>query len=266
MPVSALALSLLLAGAAPQALGNDGLTTAIREARETPDNHGQALSGRRFKLVLPVVYGDRQNLKTYKSPARWRYDRKKQELEVTVGLGQISAQNYDQFDAQGLAQLPDLQTTYFHVEERKIQTTFEKRVTPEGGGMNTVGVASEAGMRSLGVSYGLATPYPEAGAAGLPAGFKPLMISRVNMDPIGAKQAVDGMVVVVEGEIVTLANGGPLICGQFKGALQAENITGDKLNFLSDNQCFVTANIDRVSVYGGKTSGGNTPLIKRWGE
>jgi len=266
MSVSALALSLLLAGAAPQTLSNGDLTNAIREARETPDSHGQALAGRRFKLVLPVVYGDRQNLKTYKSPARWRYNRKKQELEVTVGLGQISAQNYDQFDEQGLSELPDLQTTYFHVEERKVQASFVKRVVPDEDRMNAVGTSSEAGMRSLGVSYGLATPYPQTDAAGLPSGFKPLMISRVHMDPIGVKQAVDGMVVVVEGEIVPLANGGPLICGQFKGLLLAENITGDKLNFLSDNQCFVTSKIDRVSVYGGKTSGGKTPLIKRWGK
>ncbi|KQZ03264.1 hypothetical protein ASD21_20905 [Caulobacter sp. Root1455] len=266
MIVSILAVSLLLAGAAPQVLDNAGLTTAIQEARETPDDHGQALAGRRFKIILPVVYGDRQNLKTYKSPARWRYDRKKRELEVTVGLGQISSQNYDQFDEQGLSVLPDLQTTYFHVEERKVQTNFEKRVVPGGAGMGAVGVASEAGIRSLGVSYGLATPYPQTDAAGLPSGFKPLMISRVNMDPIGVRQAVDGMVVVVEGEVVPLANGGPLICGKFRGLLSAENVTGDKLNFLSDNQCFVTSNIDRVSVYAGRTSGGKSELLKRWGK
>lgn len=263
MTLSALALSFLLAGAAPAAqvatLDGDGLTAAIRVATEAPANRGESLAGRRFRIALPVVYGDKQNLKTYKSPARWRYDQKKRELEITVGLGEISSLNYDQFDAQGLSKLPALQTTYFHVEERKVPSTFQKK------GDSFRDVVVESGDRSLGISYGLATPYPEAGEVGLPSGFKPLMISRVNMDPVGVRQAVDGMIMVVEGEITSLADDGPLICGSFRGMLQAENITGDKLNFLSDKQCFVTANIDRVSIYAGKNSGAKNSLLKRWG-
>ncbi|WP_156400402.1 hypothetical protein [Caulobacter sp. Root655] len=258
MSLSALAMSLLLAGATPQTLDNDGLTTAISAAGTTPDNHGEALAGRRFRITLPVIYGDAQNLRTYKSPARWRYDRRKQELEISVGLGQISAQNYDQFDEQGLSKVPDLQTTYFHVEERKVPSTFTSR------GAIPTDILVEAGSRSAGVSYGLATPYPRSGEVGLPSGFKPLMISRIHMDPVGVKQAVSGMIMVIEGDITTLTDGGPLICGRFRGMLLAKNITGDNKNLLSDKQCFVTANIDRVSIYAGQTSGWKNPLLKRW--
>ena len=76
MTLSALTLSFLLAGAAPAAqiapLDGDGLTAAIRVATEAPASRGESLAGRRFRIALPVVYGDKQNLKTYKSPARWR--------------------------------------------------------------------------------------------------------------------------------------------------------------------------------------------------
>jgi hypothetical protein len=256
--ISVLAFSLLLAGATPQALDNEGLATAIDVVRTTPESHGEALAGRRFRITLPVIYGDAQNLRTYKSPARWRYDRRKRELEISVGLGQISAQNYDQFDEQGLSKVPDLQTTYFHVEERKVPSTFTSRGAMPGD------ILIEAGSRSAGVSYGLATPYPRAGEVGLPSGFKPLMISRINMDPTRVKQAVNGMIMVIEGDITTLADGGPLICGEFRGLLLAKNITGDNKNFLSDKQCFVTANIDRVSIYAGQNSGWKNPLLKRW--
>jgi hypothetical protein len=256
--LSVLAFSLLLAGGAPEMLDGDGLTAAIRTAREAPANHGEALVGRHFRITVPVVYGDRQNLKTYKSPARWRYNRGKAELEITVGLGEISAQNYDQFDQQGLAKLPALQTTYFHVEERKVQTAFEQRAVAHRE------FVSETGIRSLGISYGLATPYPESGQVGLPSGFKPLMISRIKVDPASVSRVVDGMTMVIEGEITPLANGGPLICGGFHGMLQAENITGDKLKFLTDQQCFLTARIDTVSILAGKNSGAKNPLLKRW--
>lgn len=264
MIVSALVVSFLLAGAAPAALDQsdtldaDGLTTAIRQATATSSDHGGSLAGRRFRVSVPVVYGDRQNLKTYKSPARWRYNRGKNELEITVGLGEISPRNYDQFDEQGLARLPALQTTYFHVEERKVQTAFEARVVAHRS------FVSETGIRSLGVSYGLATPYSENGATGLPKDFKPLMISRITVSPDAVERVVEGMTMVVEGEVTPMANGGPLICGEFSGALQAENITGDKLNFLSDKQCFLTARIDQVSIYAGKRSGAKNPLMKRW--
>jgi hypothetical protein len=259
MILSALAMSLLLAGSTPEVLDANGMKAAIQTARESTDLTGQALNGRRFKIVMPVRQGDRQNLRTYKSPARWRYDRGNRELEITIGLGEISPQNYDKFDAQGLAKLPALQTTYFAVEERKVQTAFVSRAVTHRE------LVSEAGIRSLGVSYGLATPYPADGEAGLPSGFKPLMISRMKMDPANVNKAVEGMTMVVEGQVTSLADDGPLICGGFRGMLLAANITGDKLKFLTDKQCFVTARIDRVSLYGGKATAGSA-LLKRWGQ
>ena len=256
---SALVFSLFLASGSTETLDTDGLKAAIQNARAPSADHGAALNGRRFKVTVPVRYGDRQNLKTYKSPARWRYDYKNNELEITIGLGEISAANYDQFDAQGLGKLPALQTTYFDVEERKVATSFESKEANQD-------VAAEVGIRSLGASYGIATPYPHAGAVGFPAGFEPLMIARVKVEGANVNRTVDGMTMVVEGEVTSLADGGTVLCGQFNGNLLALNITGDKRKYLQDKQCFVTAKIDRVSIYAGKNSLFKNPLLRRWGE
>ena len=257
--LSALAFSLFLANGSLETLDTDGLKAAIQNARVASADRGAALNGRRFRITVPVRYGDRQNLKTYKSPARWRYDFKKGELEITIGLGEISAQNYDQFDAQGLNKLPALQTTYFDVEERKVATSFETKEANQE-------VSADVGIRSLGASYGLATPYPAAGAVGFPKGFEPLMIARVPVAGGNLNRTVDGMTMVVEGEVTPLADGGTVFCGQFNGNLLALNITGDKRKYLQDKQCFVTAKIDKVSIYAGKNSLFKNPLLARWGE
>ncbi len=263
MTVSVLALSFLLAGAVHAApsgtLDTDGLKTAIQNASAASADNGAALNGRRFKVTVPVRYGDTQNLKTYKSPARWRYDYKNAELEITIGLGEISAANYDQFDAQGLDKLPALQTTYFDVEERKVATSFESKEPNKE-------LTSEIGIRSLGASYGLATPYPRAGAVGFPPGFEPLMIARVKVDGSNVTRTVTGMTMVIEGQVTPLAEGGTVFCGKYNGNLLALNITGDKRKYLQDKQCFVTAKIDRVSIYAGKNSLFKNPLLRRWGE
>lgn len=256
---SALVLSLFLASGSSEMLDTEGLKSAIQSARSPSVDRGAALNGRRFRVTVPVRYGDRQNLKTYKAPARWRYDFKTSELEITIGLGEISAANYDQFDAQGLDKLPALQTTYFDVEERKVTTAFETKEANKD-------VKADIGIRSLGASYGIATPYPRAGEVGFPTGFEPLMIARVKVEGANLNRTVDGMTMVVEGEVTPLAAGGPVFCGQFNGNLLALNITGDKRKYLQDKQCFVTARIDRVSLYAGKNSLFKNPLLRRWGE
>lgn len=257
--LSALALSMFLASGAAETLDSDQLKTAIQTASASPSDRGAALNGRRFRVSMPVRYGDRQNLKTYKAPARWRYDYKNSELEITIGLGEISASNYDQFDAQGLGKLPALQTTYFDVEERKIPTSFESKEANRE-------VTTEIGIRSLGASYGIATPYPRAGEVGFPKDFEPLMIARVKVEGANVNRTVDGMTMVVEGEVTPLADGGTVFCGKYNGNLLALNITGDKRKYLQDKQCFVTAKIDRVSIYAGKNSLFKNPLLRRWGE
>jgi hypothetical protein len=257
--LSALAFSLFLASGAPEVLDTDGLKAAIQNAKASTTDHGAALNGRRFRISMPVRYGDRQNLKTYKAPARWRYDYTNSELEITIGLGEISAANYDQFDAQGLDKLPALQTTYFDVEERKIPTSFESKEANKE-------FTTEIGIRSLGASYGIATPYPRAGAVGFPKDFEPLMIARVKVEGANVNRTVDGMTMVVEGQVTPLAEGGTVFCGKYNGNLLALNVTGDKRKYLQDNQCFVTARIDRVSIYAGKNSLFKNPLLRRWGE
>jgi len=256
---SVLAFSLFLMGGSAETLDTDGLKAAIQDARSGSTDHGAALNGRRFRVTVPVRYGDRQNLKTYKAPARWRYDYKNSELEITIGLGEISAANYDQFGAQGLDKLPALQTTYFDVEERKVTTAFETKEANKD-------LKADIGIRSLGASYGIATPYPRAGEVGFPAGFEPLMIARVKVEGSNVNRTVDGMTMVVEGEVAPLAEGGTVFCGKFNGNLLALNITGDKRKYLQDKQCFVTAKIDRVSLYAGKNSLFKNPLLRRWGE
>jgi hypothetical protein len=213
--LSALAFSLFLATGATETLDTDGLKIAIQNARAPSGDHGAALNGRRFRIIVPVRYGDRQNLKTYKSPARWRYDVRSGELEITIGLGEISADNYDQFGAQGLDKLPALQTTYFNVEERKVATTFETKEANKE-------VRADVGIRSLGASYGIATPYPRAGEVGFPSGFEPLMIARFKVESANINRTVDGMTMVVEGEVTPLAEGGTVFCGQYNGNLLAE--------------------------------------------
>lgn len=257
--LSALAFSLFLASGSMETLDTDGLKTAIQDVRASSGDRGVTLNGRRFRVTVPVRYGDRQNLKTYKSPARWRYDVSNGQLEITIGLGEISAQNYDQFDAQGLGKLPALQTTYFDVEERKIPTSFETKEANKD-------FKADIGIRSLGASYGIATPYPRAGAVGFPAGFEPLMIAHVKVEGANVNRTVDGMTMVVEGVVTPLAEGGTVFCGQYNGNLLALNITGDKRKYLQDRQCFVTAKIDRVSIYAGKNSLFKNPLLRRWGE
>ncbi|MDB5457920.1 MAG: hypothetical protein JWP92_3505 [Caulobacter sp.] len=240
MAISAQILALALA-ASPEVLDAGDLGQIIEQRATEP---AAALAGRRFRISIPVVDGDRRNLRTYQSPARWRYDFASQSLDITIGLGQITAQNYDGYGPQGLGRLPPLQTAFFSTRERRAPITL-RRLTPGGGDITNIGVSSVA------VSHGLAVPFDGAGVSGFPPGFQPLMTYRAKLPRRALKAAVDGLQLVLEGELTSLADNPPLLCGSFRGGLQAKAVTGDTQILLRDRQCFLTARVVRATLTRG---------------
>jgi hypothetical protein len=182
---------------------------------------------------------------TYRSPARWTYDYRLKQLTVIIGPGEISPQNYDQFDHQGLTALPPLQSFVFEGSELKTQVTF-RHIVRDGSG----GYREDDGVHSVSRAYGLAAPYDTRAANGLPRGFQPLMLHKMYLDPRDLRATVRGMTLVLEGELTDLGQTPKVFCGDYGGGLRAADKTGDTLMSVMAHQCFATARFSRIAIIG----------------
>ena len=231
------------------------LRHAMEAARSAPAAAPPA--GQRFRFTLPFVDGEKRNMRTFQSPARWTYDFTHQTLELSVGLGEISPDNYDHFAPQGLDKLPPLQTVVFDATERTKHVIFkeEHRLAASGEPVKGfdegwMGYTLIDGRASTVSSYGLAAPFVEGGVSALPAGFRPLNIQRIKMQSREARALVDNLTLVVEGETTDLGQTPSVFCGAWSGRLLAPQIN-DKLHIqVKADQCFVTAKITKIMVMG----------------
>lgn len=241
----------LAAGADTSVLSGDDLDKALDAAGQSAPT---ALEGRRFRIVLPVVSDRPQTLRNFQSSARWRYRPGQETLEIWIGLGQITAQNYDQYAKQDLGTLPPLQTLYFKTDEHRSSTVFN---TSE-----MLREKQEVGDRRVAVSYGLALPYAADGtASGLPKGFLPSMVYKTRLESRYLSPTVDGMTLEVSGVITALGDRPNVLCGGFAGGVTASSATGDNPIWIEDRQCFVTARIDTALV---RNKAGR--VLARWGD
>ena len=250
----AFAAALMASQAEP--LNAAALKAAMESAKQAP---AAAPIGRAFRIAIPFVDGRKRNMPTFQSPARWVYDYKRNQLDLIIGPGEVTPLNYDQFAPQGLDRLPALQSFVFDSRETRVETAFSVENKTKARALNSVtpmssgrGDGMTAGVRSYVYSYGLAVPYDGKGMSGLPAGMKPLAIHKVENLPQGElRRYVNGMALVLEGEITELGQQPPTFCGAFKGGLTSRFITGDDLISVQSKQCFLTARIDKVTVVRG---------------
>lgn len=257
MVVAALLMSVGLASAGEPILDGPTLVVAVQQERK-----GAApvlLERQRFRIELPVKWGKARKVPTFKSPATWRYDAASKTLEVAIGFGQISAENFDRFEAEGLSALPPLQTAFISVNESKRSQNLS--AVNSGGGNNDDFNSYTEGVMSSTTSVGLATPLGAAGEiAGMPSDFKPLMVYRAKIQSKDLRAVVNNLKLVIEGEVTSFGPSGSVVCGKYRGGVEAHEITGSTAILMSDKQCFIAARISRVSVNG---KGGH---YLRWGE
>ena len=257
MGVAALLMSVGLASVGGPVLDGPSLVGAVQQERKgaTP----AMLEHQRFRVELPVKWGKARKVPTFKSPATWRYDAASKTLEVAIGFGQISAENFDKFEAEGLAALPPLQTAFISVNEAKKAQNLN---AVNSGGSNNDNIQSyTVGVMSSTYSVGLATPLGAAGEiAGMPTDFKPLMVYRAKIQSKDVREVVNNLKLVIEGEVTSFGPSGSVVCGKYSGGVEAHEITGSTAIMMSDTQCFVAAKILSVSVNG---KGGH---YLRWGE
>jgi hypothetical protein len=200
--------------------------------------------GQNFRVAIPFINGAKRDMATYRSPARWTYDYRLKELTIIIGPGEISPQNYDQFDRQGLAALPPLQSFVFDGSEAKTQITY-RQVAP-----GSASYREEDGVRSVSHAYGLAAPYDPRADNGLPKGFRPLMVHKMRLDLRDLRATVSHMSLVLEGELTDLGQTPKVFCGDYGGGLRAMDKTGDTLTAIVAHQCFATARFSRIAVLG----------------
>lgn len=259
MTLAGLLMSIGLATTGGQVLDGPSLVGAVQQERK-----GAApamLEHQRFRIELPVKWGKARKVPTFKSPATWRYDAASQTLEVAIGFGQISAENFDKFDAEGLSALPPLQTAFFSVNESKLAQNLN--AVNSGGAYNDNIQSYTKGVMSSTYSVGLAAPLGAAGEiAGMPADFKPLMVYRAKIKSKDVREVVDNLRLVIEGEVTSFGPSGSVVCGKYNngGGVEAHEITGSTVIRMNDTQCFVAAKLQSVSVNG---KGGH---YLRWGE
>lgn len=236
-----LAASLLAAGSGEILTGAE-LRGAMESARKAPAV--DSLAGRRFQIAIPFVDERKRTMKVLQSPARWRYDYSRGELTVMIGLGQISRENYSGFGAQGLPNLPTLQTAFFDGDELRSPTTTIQI-------MRGVEKFQEFGIQSITTNYGLAIPYAE-GVSALPPRFQPFMVHKVRMNQQTYHRLTRGMTLVLEGRLTALGQHPEVFCGDYSGRLSAPETHIDDTVQLSvqARQCFVTAQVDKVLVVG----------------
>lgn len=259
-------LALLLAGAVlateTQPLDGQALRRAMAEAATSPDT--TALTGKRFRLVTPFVEEKARRYVAIKQSGRWMYDRRKGALITSVGFGEITDRNFQGFAQSGLAPLPPLQSFFFDVDVARGPTvdadgrqffrmTPSDKPTPAGGQPSTNRITSFSLADSAkAVSFGLAIPYVENGASALPEGMRPLEVSHARGRRDHVERFARSLSLVVEGEITDLGQKPQVFCGGYRGSMTFKEITGDTPTWVTDQQCFVTARIDRVQVVRGE--------------
>ncbi|EJL29220.1 hypothetical protein PMI01_03381 [Caulobacter sp. AP07] len=245
-----LAAALLVSGQG-DAMDAIALREAMDSARRAPAT--ETLAGRSFRIAIPFVDEQKRTMKALQSPARWRYDFSRGELTLMIGLGQISAANYDRFADQGLADLPTLQTAFFDGSEIKNPVAVEV--------LDGRTKRQDVGVQSIITNYGLAIPYAE-GASALPPRFQPFMVYKLRMNQETYHRLTRGMTLVLEGRITSLGQRPEVFCGDYAGRLAAPELHIDDTTHIlvTAHQCFATARVDAVSVMGsGKV------LLAAWG-
>jgi hypothetical protein len=228
----------------PDAKPLDGaeLRQAMEIAAETRD--AGPLIGRKFRVVVPFTDQRALKYRAFKQSARWDYDSRKKRLITSIGLGEITSQNFDAFQENRLSALPPLQTLYFEVESSSTDMPFSRQ-TPGRG------IVHELGKRTRAASFGLAIPYQANGPSGLPEGYRPLVYSELARPEREAVRWAKQMNVVFEGQITDMGLKPEVFCGAYRGMVTAKDVTGYTPFLVTDRQCFITARIDRVEVLRG---------------
>ncbi|MBO9545358.1 hypothetical protein [Caulobacter sp.] len=256
-----LAAALLAADTPP--LDQDSLRQAMTEAAANPG--ARPLTGQRFRLVTRFVEEKPRKYGIFKQSGRWLYDRRKQTLVTSVGLGEITDRNFGAFKESGLAALPPLQSFFFNVDVARGQA-LDASGRPVSLLMPRARMGSPGGVplrapppnqnfdladSSKATSFGLAVPYEENGPSALPAGMAPLEVSQARGRRDHAERFARDLTLVVEGEITDLGQKPQVFCGGWRGAVTFKEITGNTPTWVKDQQCFVTARIDHVQVMRG---------------
>jgi hypothetical protein len=239
--LGALLLTLLIQAEA-KPLDAAELRQAMETAVETQD--ARPLLGQKFRVEVPFTDQRILKYRAFKRPARWSYDTRKKVLTTSIGLGEITRQNFDAFEDSKLGALPPLQTLYFEVESRTTDMRFNRRPT----GMGT---SYLLGKKTRAASFGLAIPYQANGPSGLPEGYRPLVFSQLAQPQGMAIRWAKEMSVVFEGQITDMGLKPEVFCGDYRGVVTAQDMTGDTPILVADRQCFITARIDRVEVMRG---------------
>lgn len=235
-------ITALAAGAAPN-LDGQSLRTVMEAWTASPGETPASapVAGQKFRVEIPFVNGEKRNMRTFQSPARWVYDDRARTLSVIVGPGEITQTNYSAFASQGLTKLPPLQSFVFNTTE----DSREVFVSTNQGDKHYI---DERGVRSHVASFGLAAPYEEGGASSLPKGFRPLMIHKMKLERNRLRGATDGLTLVLDGEVTDLGQQPTVFCGNFRGTLAANQINDSLKIDVTAHQCFVTTKILRVSI------------------
>jgi hypothetical protein len=229
----------LLASSHAGALDADGLKQAMETAAQTHD--ASALVGRKFHIVTPFANPKTSKYPAFKQTAQWRYDDDKKAMVTAIGLGEITDKNFEDFKAAKLDALPPLQSLYIDVDAHSRPATF-RRDLPQ-----VDAYAYDAGRSTKAASFGLAIPFKVGGPSAMPEGFLPLMTSIVPGSSAQASRWAAGMIVVFDGEIIDPAKTG-VFCSSYHGQVGVDEITGQTRVAVDDDQCFITARIDRVQV------------------
>ena len=234
-----------LAAASPQTFDAPALRAAMETQVSTPAP--AAVAGQKFRVEIPFVNGEKRAVPNYQSPARWVYDERTRKLSIIVGPGEITQTNYGAFETQGLAKLPPLQSFFFDTNENK----REVFISTNQGDKHYI---DERGVRSNVANFGLAVPYQEGGASSLPKGLRPLMIHTMPLERNQLRGVTDGLLLVLDGAVTDLGQQPTVFCGNFRGTLAASQINDTLKIDLTAHQCFVTANVTRVTIMkrGGK--------------
>jgi len=243
-------------------LDQQGLRQAMAEAAA----HAAAppLTGRRFRLTTPFVEEKPRKYGIFKQSGRWLYDKRTGNLVTSIGFGEITERNFGGFRTNGLQVLPPLQSFFFDIETHRGQPmdangrpiglmapSASQGMTPSRAPPPSINFQLADSTKAI--SFGLAIPYEENGPSALPAGMAPLEVSQARGRRDHAERFARELTLVVEGEITDLGQKSQVFCGGYRGALTFKEITGDTPNWIKDDQCFVTARIDRVQVMRGET-------------
>jgi hypothetical protein len=235
--LSALTLALALQAQAP--LDAEHLQQAMVAAAES--KNAASLAGQRFRVVIPFTDERVRKYRALKQSARWSYE--KGTLTTSVGLGQVTEENFKEFKDRNLDKLPPLQSLFFAVDNRSRQSPFS-RFSRDG----SQGMGFDQGTLNNASSFGLAIPYEEGKVSALPEGFAPLVASHLKGPKDRAETLAKEMTVVFEGEITALGQQPEVFCGKYGGQMMSQTFMGDDRLSVVDRQCFVTARIDKVEI------------------